>query len=163
MNDINRIIAYVFVDLNNRQSYSKVVLIYQSIPEFIPYQHTWIYTSFIRNNGAILFLAKISPVPDQRGLLTLLGPLNFMNVSCSMDPRDTFWTRWTSWNLIIRWDYPIQDGRRLFLKKSKIYCNKTIMVGDTLNLMAHSILQIKFPISFIQSTFLIGFTVFEIL
>ena len=60
MNDIMRIIVYVFVDLNNRQSYSKVVLIYQSIPEFIPYQHTWIYTSFIRNNGAILFLAKMS-------------------------------------------------------------------------------------------------------
>ena len=41
--------------------------------------------------------------------------------------------------------------------------NKTIMVEDTLNLIAHSIMEIKFCISFISSTFLIRFTVYEIL
>ena len=41
--------------------------------------------------------------------------------------------------------------------------NKTIMVEDTLNLIAHSIMEIKFCISFISSTFLIRFTFYEIL
>ena len=37
------------------------------------------------------------------------------------------------------------------------------MVEDTLNLIAHSIWEIKFYISFISGTFLIRFTVYEIL
>ena len=37
------------------------------------------------------------------------------------------------------------------------------MVGDTLSLIAHSILEIQFYISFISSTFFIRFTVYEIL
>ena len=41
--------------------------------------------------------------------------------------------------------------------------NKTIMVGDTLNLRTHSIQEIKFYITFIRSTFLIRLTVYEIL
>ena len=41
--------------------------------------------------------------------------------------------------------------------------NKKIMVEDTLNLMAHSIREIKFYTSFVSSTFLIGLTVYEIL
>ena len=41
--------------------------------------------------------------------------------------------------------------------------NKTILVEDTLNLMAHSIKEIKFSIFFIRDTFLIWLTVYEIL
>merc|ERR1711895_250878 len=41
--------------------------------------------------------------------------------------------------------------------------NKTIMVEDTLSLIAHSLMEIQFYISFISSTFLIRLTVYEIL
>ena len=37
------------------------------------------------------------------------------------------------------------------------------MVGDILNLIAHSIMEIKFYITFISNTFLIRLTVYEIL
>ena len=41
--------------------------------------------------------------------------------------------------------------------------NKTIMVKDTLSLIAHSLMKIQFYIAFISSTFFIRFTVYEIL
>ena len=41
--------------------------------------------------------------------------------------------------------------------------NKMIMVEDTLNLMAHTLQEIKFYTSFVSSTFLIRLTVYEIL
>ena len=66
MSNVNRIIVFVFLALNNRKSSSKVVLIYRSIPEIIPYQHTWINMSYITNNGAILFLAQMSTHLERR-------------------------------------------------------------------------------------------------
>ena len=42
-------------------------------------------------------------------------------------------------------------------------CNKTIMVEDTLNLMPHFRKEINMRIFFIRDTFLIRFTVYEIL
>ena len=57
------------------------------------------------------------------------------------------------------WDNEFFWGFELIFWK----CNKTILVNDTLNLIAHYWKEIKFCIFFIRDTFFIWFTVYEIL